>query len=167
MSDFIIKNFVNRESFIKDKYTCSRKGYGDNISPAMSWKKNSKCGSYALIFEDIGRDGKPFHVHWYVPYISCEINEIDELRNSAPINYPDKFIQGKNSYEIFGYIGPCPPSNGSKHMYRFILYELRGKINLSNELLEPMFSTDFEKVLKKQKIQILKKNIIDSYFSKD
>ena len=36
-------------------------------------------------------------------------------------------------------------------MHRFILYELSGKIDLGNELLELMFSTDFEKVLKKQK----------------
>jgi len=120
-------------------------------------EKNNKCGSYALIFEDIRPDGKPFFIHWYVPYISCEINEIDELQNGIPINYPDKFIQGKNSYQIFGYIGPCPPSNGTKHTYRFILYELDGKINLKNELLEPMFSIDFEKILKKQKIKILKK----------
>ena len=36
-------------------------------------------------------------------------------------------------------------------MYRFILYELSGKIDQGNELLELMFSTDSEKVLKKQK----------------
>ena len=63
--------------FPNKKYIC-KKHEGDNVSPVISWNKILKAKSYAIIMEDPDAVGGTF-IHWYIPYISNNINKIDSL----------------------------------------------------------------------------------------
>ena len=188
--NFTVHDFANKFNMIKKKYICKNHN-GLNISPKISWNwnpetqvvgfqpsdmqltspapgfiKNTK--SYALILEDPDAPSGNF-IHWYIPYISPEINQIDSLNNNSKKNNFTKgrIIQCKNSLGEIGYHGPCAPSG--VHRYIFTLYALDGAFNIPsfpvNSCEESIKSSkEFENKLKIKKINILeKKSLIYKY----
>ena len=156
--------------FSNKKYLCQSHSDNDNeYSPEVSWTPIEGVQSYALIFEDPDALPRPRNfIHWYIPYISPEITQINKInitRNQKVVdnisknisklaltnNNKVKIIMGKNSMGNIGYHGPCAPENTGKHRYILKLYGLKQNIplDIKNLNLSIESSTDFEKRFKK------------------
>ena len=155
----------------KDKKFSCLKHHGKNTSPELKWTPCKQCLSYALVMEDPNAVGDLF-VHWYVPYISNKLENIDELvhSNNIPVskiakkiiqeNKDAKIIQGYNTLDKLGYHGMCPPPGSGTHNYTFIFYALDGKIDFHKlDILHISSSNDFENKLKLMNIGIIEKEI--------
>ncbi len=93
------------------KYTCS----GDNLSPPLSFSGiPAGTESLALIVDDPDAPGGTFDhwIAWNIP------SATQALAEGSPVPK-----QGKNSYRVLDYRGPCPPP-GKPHRYFFKLYAL-------------------------------------------
>jgi Raf kinase inhibitor-like YbhB/YbcL family protein len=101
------------------KHTCD----GENLSPALSWQGAPQgTVSFALVVDD--PDARGF-IHWVVFDIGGgPAGSLPEGVRSA-----DSPAQGRNDFGQKGYGGPCPP--GGTHRYRFTLWALSGRLNLS------------------------------------
>lgn len=162
-------NIINQSK----NYLC-KKHNGKNVSPEIKWKKNEKAVSYALIFEDPDAVNGTF-IHWYIPYISNNINEIKSLSNNDKINnslknidiisneelnkniksYKINMIQGKNSLGEYGYFGPCAPKGTGEHKYILKIFSLNKIIPNIKNYLNIKDSNFFIDLLKKNDISIL------------
>jgi Raf kinase inhibitor-like YbhB/YbcL family protein len=162
---------VNIDKFSDTKYLCQNHSKYNNVySPKVIWTPIEDVKSYALIFED-PNSLPPYFIHWYIPYISSNINEIDEMNitksnksllnnikkkipslngfNELTNNNKIKFFMGFNSLKELGYHGPCAPNNTGKHKYILKLYGLNSKIDISDEKnLTITNSNDFEEKFK-------------------
>ena len=99
-------------------YTCD----GENINPPLEFVQvPTNAKSLVLIVDDPDAPMGTF-VHWVLFNVSPKSKGVKE--NSIP----DSAIQGLNSANKTGYMGPCPPSN--THRYFFKLYALDMKLNL-------------------------------------
>ena len=110
--------FKNRDKIPK-KYTCE----GDNVSPPLSFRDipdGSK--SLALIVDDPDAPHGTFD-HWIIWDLPGNTVDLKE-GTSASHN-------GKNSYGVLEYKGPCPPP-GKPHRYFFKLYALDTLLNLKD-----------------------------------
>ena len=115
-------------SEIPSIYTCD----GENVNPPLEFidvPNNAK--SLVLIVDDPDAPMGTF-VHWVLFNVSPKSKGIKENSN------PDSAIQGLNSANKTGYMGPCPPSN--THRYFFKLYALDITLdvprNATREMLE-------------------------------
>ncbi|UCG54479.1 MAG: YbhB/YbcL family Raf kinase inhibitor-like protein [Dehalococcoidia bacterium] len=110
---------------IPTKYTCE----GQDISPQLDWSGIPKgAESLALIADDPDAPGGIF-THWIIFNIPPESSGLSEASPSTP-RLPNGSIQGVNDFGRAGYGGPCPPP-GKPHRYRFILYALDKKLDLT------------------------------------
>ncbi|ASQ46906.1 YbhB/YbcL family Raf kinase inhibitor-like protein [Legionella clemsonensis] len=101
------------DSFIPEKYTCE----GANLSPAFYWgNPPANTKSFVIIIDDLETGNDPW-VHWVLFNIPANI------RNLTEGEIPHGAVNGKNSWGLVGYKGPCPPS-GTSHRYLFKLYAL-------------------------------------------
>ena len=121
-------------NLIPSEYTCDGKGG----SPELSWSKVT-AQSYALIVEDPDAPNGTF-THWLIADIP---GSATHLAAAVPTKemLGDGSIQGLNSGNKIGYMGPCPPSG--THRYFFKIYALDAKLELSpgftkQELLHAM-----------------------------
>ncbi len=133
----ITSSAFQNNSKIPSVYTCD----GKNINPPLSFSdiaKNAK--SLVLIMDDPDAPMGTF-VHWVLFDINPEIRVINED------SIPDFAIQGLNSANKAGYVGPCPPSGS--HRYFFKLYAVDTKLDF------------VEKPNKKQLEEKMKNHIID------
>ena len=109
---------------ISNKFICTNQGCKD-LSPYLSWKPVKGAASYVLlVFDPDAPSGTWFH--WILPSISKKITKIPVLpsnNNKVLEIRGEKVIQGKNSWNKFGYGGPCPPP-GEPHRYYFVVYAL-------------------------------------------
>lgn len=140
--ELIINNFDIRNSL---KNFCISKG-GNNLIPDIYFTTYYNCKHYALIMEDTSPAcGLNNIVHWYVPYINVQNNQIV------------KFIEGNNTTSENGkkWIGPCAPSNHQIHNYNFILYALDKKYEPTENELEIIDSSQYEYYLQYYNIKIL------------
>jgi Raf kinase inhibitor-like YbhB/YbcL family protein len=95
---------------------------GTDVSPALVWQ-GAPHGtvSFALIVDD--PDARGF-IHWVVYDIPGGSG------GSLPEGVtPTAPPQGRNDFGRAGYGGPCPP--GGTHHYRFTLWALSSRLNLS------------------------------------
>jgi Raf kinase inhibitor-like YbhB/YbcL family protein len=100
------------------KYTCQ----GDDVSPPLQWEGapgNTK--SFALICDDPDAPGGTW-VHWVIYSLPSDASSMSENTDKSKI-LPGGAAKGRNSFEKFGYGGPCPPA-GKAHRYFFKLYAL-------------------------------------------
>lgn len=105
---------------IPSQYTCQ----GANSSPPLVWQDtNPGTQSYVLIVDDPDAPGGTW-VHWVLFNIPAQMKQLPE---DAQI--PTGASNGKNSWGVTGYRGPCPPSG--THRYFFKLYALDTILNLS------------------------------------
>ena len=117
----IISLAFEHNSEIPSIYTCD----GENINPPLEFVQvPTNAKSLVLIVDDPDAPMGTF-VHWVLFNVSPKSKGVKE--NSIP----DSAIQGLNSTNKTGYMGPCPPSN--THRYFFKLYALDMKLNLSQK----------------------------------
>jgi len=107
------------------KYTCD----GQDVSPPLTWgEPPSDTQSFALIMDDPDAPSGVF-THWLLfnlPADSRELMEAIQAQNELA----NSTLQGKNDFGKIGYGGPCPPS-GAAHHYRFTLYALDQRLDLT------------------------------------
>lgn len=160
---------------IKKEYLCKNHG-GQDISPHIKWSSTNNAKSYALILEDPDAVGKNIAhrvnlVHWYIPFISPEITQIEELNhininnsqsmNLSKINYSKlNMFQAKNTIGKFGYHGPCAPEGSRTHHYKFTIFALDDKLLLNDSNIQVSGSVEFRRLLKKNNILILSEDSI-------
>jgi Raf kinase inhibitor-like YbhB/YbcL family protein len=120
MAGFVLSSpsFAERGA-IPVKHSCD----GENLSPALAWEGAPQgTVSFALVVDD--PDARGF-VHWVV----------FDIRGGSSGSLPegvrptDAPSQGRNDMGQKGYTGPCPPSG--THRYRFTLWALSGRLNLT------------------------------------
>lgn len=120
----IFSKNLKPEQSISNKFICANQG-GKNFSPDLSWKPIKGAASYVLlVFDPDAPSGTWFH--WILPSISKQITKIPVLpsnNNKFLEIRGEKIIQAKNSWNKFGYSGPCPPP-GKLHRYYFVVYAL-------------------------------------------
>ena len=103
------------------RHTCD----GTDISPELDWEGAPQgTVSFALILDD--PDARGF-IHWVVYNIPG--GSTGSLREGMHPN--DSPLQGRNDFGKTGYGGPCPPSG--THHYRFTLWALSARLNLSDK----------------------------------
>lgn len=108
--------FANGAS-IPAKYTCD----GTDVSPPLTWNRPSQqVQSFAIIMDDPDAPGGDW-VHWVLYNIPPETLSLAEAIPADP-ELTDGSRHGKNSWDEYGYGGPCPPSG--THRYFFKLYAL-------------------------------------------
>ncbi|MFH1662829.1 MAG: YbhB/YbcL family Raf kinase inhibitor-like protein [Chloroflexota bacterium] len=110
---------------IPPEYTCE----GSGISPQLNWvgiPEGTK--SLALIVDDPDAPGGVF-THWVVFNIPPDSSGLSKAFPPTPV-LPDGTLQGDSDFGRTGYGGPCPP-RGKPHRYRFNLYALDKKLDLS------------------------------------
>jgi hypothetical protein len=106
---------------IPNRHTCD----GTDVSPALDWEGAPQgTVSFALILDD--PDARGF-IHWVVYNIPG--GSTGSLREGMHPN--DSPLQGRNDFGKTGYGGPCPPSG--THHYRFTLWALSARLNLSDK----------------------------------
>ncbi|GAB4338859.1 MAG: YbhB/YbcL family Raf kinase inhibitor-like protein [Calditrichia bacterium] len=121
---------------IPSLYTCD----GKDISPALKWENPPEgTVAYALICDDPDAPVGTW-VHWVIYNIPGNYRELPEAM-PTDARLKEGILHGKNSWNRFGYGGPCPP--GGTHRYFFKLYALdsplQAKEGLTKEkLLELM-----------------------------
>lgn len=109
--------FANGET-IPDQFGCR----GDNISPPLTFTGAPKqSASMALIMHDPDAPGGDF-LHWSLWNISPDLTSLPAGE------VPTGAVQGKTSFGLAAYGGPCPPSG--THRYIFELYALDDELSL-------------------------------------
>lgn len=102
---------------IPDRFTCQ----GQNISVPLHFLEiPENVQSYAIIVDDPDAPSGVFThwLAWNIPATTVALNEGDKVPR-----------QGKNSFGVIGYKGPCPPP-GKPHRYFFKVYALDTVLNL-------------------------------------
>jgi hypothetical protein len=114
-------------------------GEGENISPPLDWT-DMPVGtkSFALVMEDPDAPLMTF-THWVIYNLPAFANSLPENVPTTE-TLPDGSVQGKNTLQKTGYIGPSPPTK-KPHRYYFKLFALDTKLALDgraskNELLD-------------------------------
>ena len=116
-------------SVIPDKYTQA----GESISPELEWS-NVPPGtvSFVLLFHDpdvaLGRKLTDV-THWITWNIPGNVTKLEE-HVPAEATMPDGMIQGKNTRNAVGYMGPGAGAAGPEHHYTFELFALDTKLDL-------------------------------------
>ncbi len=109
---------------IPDEYTCE----GEDSSPALEWSNPPEgTVTYVLICDDPDAPGGTW-VHWVLYNLRGTLRRLPEKFLREP-ELPGGAMNGRNSWERFGYYGPCPPP-GSPHRYYFKLYALDRRLEL-------------------------------------
>jgi hypothetical protein len=118
VSDAFLQGFP-----IPEDYTCK----GRDISPQLTWDAPpAGTQSLVLIMDDPDAPGGTW-THWVLYNIPAGSYELPQ----AVFPYErldDGSLHGKNSWDIIGYRGPCPPSG--THRYFFHLYALDTELDL-------------------------------------
>jgi Raf kinase inhibitor-like YbhB/YbcL family protein len=104
-------------------------GEGEDCSPPLTWSgAPTKTKTYALIVDDPDAPAGTF-VHWLVFNIPAIAHDLPEgMQHRGDMS--DGTLQGSNDFDRVGYGGPCPPA-GRPHRYRFNLYALDDRLDLS------------------------------------
>lgn len=102
---------------IPERYTCQ----GKNVSVPLTFRDFPKeTVTYAIIVDDPDAPSGIF-THWVAWNIPVDQRGIKE--GQEPPN------EGKNSYNVIGYKGPCPPP-GKTHRYFFKVFALDTVLDL-------------------------------------
>lgn len=116
------------EKFIPQKYTCQ----GKDSSPKISWKGAPKNTlTFTVIMEDPDAQHGTWD-HWVLYNLPPVIHSLPEgLPRREKLANGER--QGLNSFQKFGYHGPCPPE-GKSHRYYFKVYALDAALPLQGKV---------------------------------
>lgn len=90
---------------------------GQNVSPSLRWA-NLPAGTKSLamlVHDQEGRSGLGV-AHWVAYGIAPTVTGFAEGEITGP---SPKYVGGKSTLNIPGYMGPCPPVNTGHHHYVF------------------------------------------------
>ncbi len=108
------------EGTIPRQYTC----VGKDVPPPLAWSGvPAKAKSLALVIDDPDALAGTW-THWLVYDLPASLRGLPEGQK-----LPDSARQGRNSFAVVGYGGPCPPV-GRAHRYRLRLYALSAELKL-------------------------------------
>lgn len=123
--DLLIKSAFDEGGYIPVEYTAD----GDDISPPLIIENIPKEAQTLAIIVDDPDAPKETFTHWLIWNIPAEMNEIPKnIEKKEKIKELNGALQGRNSAEDLGYIGPAPPSG--VHTYRFYVYALDAQLDL-------------------------------------
>ena len=97
---------------------------GGNISPSLSWSgAPSGTKSFAITnFDPDAPTGSGFW-HWVVFNIPAGTTSIPKNAGDVKAKLmPEGAIQSRNDVGTDGWIGPCPPADGTSHRYIFTVF---------------------------------------------
>lgn len=107
---------------IPDRYTCT----DQDVSPPLAWSEVPKGAvSLVLIMDDPDAAARPW-VHWVLYDIDSKTTGLPEGASIDAIGA----VSGTNSFNSYGYGGPCPPIGRGNHHYIFTLYALSARPGL-------------------------------------
>ena len=105
-------------------------GYGEDVSPALSWTAAPGAKSYVVICEDPDVRRPTPLVHWLVWNIPAGVTGLPEaVPKPAWAAAPKGLVQGANGHGSMGYSGPHPPA-GATHHYDFQVLALDRTLDL-------------------------------------
>lgn len=122
---------VNSDSFERDGEIADRfSGYGEDLSPALSWGELDKeAVSIAIIMDDLDHPLGVYN-HWVLWNIPVNRTSIPEgISHGEVVEELDGAIQGKSEYGGKHYYrGPKPPMGS--HRYRFQVFVLDAMLSI-------------------------------------
>lgn len=168
--NFEIPNYANKNGQVKNEFHC-HKG-NTTYSPELKWNSISNAKCYSIVMEDPDAPSGTF-VHWFIPFVNKDINQIDSLRHNKSnhellqlqrlyiqMNEPH-IIQGYNSGGFMGYYPPCPPSG--THRYIFTLLALGAETKDLHWDKKSYTLAEWKKYLESQSIPIINEEIKTFY----
>jgi Raf kinase inhibitor-like YbhB/YbcL family protein len=97
---------------------------GGNISPSLSWS-GAPSGTKSFVITNYDPDaptGSGFW-HWVVFNIPAGTTSIPKNAGDVKAKLmPEGAIQSRNDISTDGWIGPCPPADGTSHRYIFTVF---------------------------------------------
>ena len=112
---------------IPSEFTCD----GEDKSPLISWDQPPDGTQSVVVIVDDPDAPSGIFVHWVIFNLP---GNSDRLRRDIPANESIAgAIQATNSFQQTGYGGPCPPRGDDPHEYRFQVYGLNAKLDLTAE----------------------------------
>ena len=97
---------------------------GSNVSPALSWS-GAPAGtkSFAVSMYDPDAPTGSGFWHWVVFNIPAGTTSIPKNAGDVKAKLmPEGAIQSRNDISTDGWIGPCPPADGTSHRYIFTVF---------------------------------------------
>lgn len=118
--------FVLKSSAFKDgktipgKYGCEDDGNFIKPSIPLSWEGTPKdTKSFVIVMDDLTPDARQW-VHWVVFNLPATTSLLKE--GASPDQLPKGSKELKNSWQVVGYGGPCPPVNN--HFFRIRIFAM-------------------------------------------
>lgn len=113
---------------LSDAYTQN----GENWSPSLTWTAGpAGTKTYVVLVEDTGVKRAEPIAHWVIYDIPAGATMLPErLGLKAKLIFPTGAMQGKNTAQKVGYMGPKPPS-GETHPYHFEVFALDQSLKLA------------------------------------
>lgn len=108
-------------------------GDGEDKSPPLSWSGvPAEAKELALIMDDPDAPTPQPWVHWVLYKIPPGTTSLPEGIGTATERLASLggALQGKNSWNKYGYGGPLPPKGHGRHRYYFKLYALDRDLSL-------------------------------------
>lgn len=152
--DLVIKSAFEDGGFIPEEYTAD----GRDISPPLIIENvPAEAETLAIIVDDPDAPNGTF-THWLIWNIPADINEIPKnIAKNEKVKELNGAVQGKNSINELGYMGPAPPSG--VHTYRFFIYALDDQLDLEA-------GADKETLLKAMEGHILQKAVLKGEYTR-
>jgi Raf kinase inhibitor-like YbhB/YbcL family protein len=100
---------------------------GENLSPQLSWDSALDVKSWALIMDDPDAPNGTF-THWVLYNLPGDITSLPPGASRTKDQLSGA-LEGNNSRDEIGYVGPYPPSG--THRYFFRIYGLDSTLELN------------------------------------
>ncbi len=114
------------------------------FSPNVNWYQSEEIylippyiGYTLLLIDfDVPYPDKDYYVHWFIPFIPKDINNIPEMKYKPNEQFFKlkklKIKNGINSSGNYGYLNPCPPKKSGTHHYYLFIFGVKEVINSNN-----------------------------------
>lgn len=125
---------------IPERYTCD----GQDLSLPLTVNSiPDQARSLAVTIEDPDAPGGVFD-HWLIWNVDSTTTTLPEdIPPQGKIERPIHAVQGKNSFGVIGYRGPCPPK-GQNHQYQLTVYALDRKLDVKAGARKPTLKETME-----------------------
>jgi Raf kinase inhibitor-like YbhB/YbcL family protein len=114
---------------------------GENLSPQLSWDSARDVKSWILIMDDPDAPNGTF-THWVLYNLPGDITSLPPGASGTKDQLHGA-LEGKNSRDEIGYVGPYPPSG--THRYFFKLYGLDSTLNLNEGAIKEEVLAEIDK----------------------